>query len=171
MDDGAVDPSRPAEDDALVAELRRLAAEVDSVPDEVRAAAHAAITTRHLDCELAVLVADSSADVEVGHPASAFEQVRTGTAGSQNRRLLSFAGGGAQVDLELSDQGDRLDLIGQFSGASTEGCVLEYASGAPLELELDDLGRFLVSGARHGLVRARFRSAAGVQMITAWVTV
>jgi hypothetical protein len=170
MDD-AIDRSRPVEDDELVAELRRLAAEVDAVPDEVRAAAHAAITTRHLDRELAVLVADSAAGVDTGHPASAFEHVRTGTGEGRNPRLLSFAGGGAQVDLELNDHGDRLDLIGQFSGASTEGCVLEYASGGPLVLDVDDLGRFLVSGARHGPVRARFRSAAGAQVVTAWVTI
>ena len=162
MDDDAIDRSRSVGDDELVAGLRRLAAEVDPVPDEVRAAAHAAITTRNLDRELAVLVADSAADVDIGHPDSAFEQVRTGTAGSQSRRLLSFAGGGAQVDLELSDHGDRLDLVGQFSGASTQGCVLEYASGGPLVLDVDDLGRFLVSGVRHGPVRARFRSAAAL---------
>ncbi|MFD0744362.1 hypothetical protein ACFQ1L_23015 [Phytohabitans flavus] len=48
------------DDDALMAELRRIAAEVDPVPPSVIEAARAAIFTRHLDHELAELVADSA---------------------------------------------------------------------------------------------------------------
>jgi hypothetical protein len=161
-------------DDELVDRLRRIAAEVDPVPDGVDAAARAAIRTRDLDRQLAVLVADSAAgedpDLEWDRVA-AFDQVRTGGATAGLRRLLSFAVGDVQVDLEVSGHGDRVDLIGQFTGASTEECVLEFADGAHVALEVDSLGRFLAAGVDRGALRARFRSAAGAPMTTAWVTI
>jgi len=169
MVDEDIDSMRSLDDDEdLVTDLRRLAAEVDPVPGEVLAAAHAAIGTRDLDRELAELVADSAA---ADDPASAFEPVRNGATGTQYRRLLSFARDDIQVDLEVSEHGDRIDLIGQFSGASTQDCALEYADGANQELDVDGLGRFLVSGVRRGALRARFSTVAGARMATAWVTI
>ena len=162
-----------AHDDELVAVLRRLAAEADPVPEIVGAAARAAINTRDLDRQLAVLIADSAAEGP-GPDAGAtfeFEEVRAGGTGGESLRLLTFAAGGVQVDLEVNDHGDRLDLIGQFTGASTEECELEYADGGRHPLEVDNLGRFLASGIGRGAVRARFRSAAGAPMTTAWVTI
>ena len=178
MDNGDhIDAARTSADDELVAELRRLAAALDRAPDDVRAAARAAITTRDLDSELAALVADSAVD-DASDPGSdpelltlAFEPVRTGTAGMGRSRLLSFAGNGIQVDLEVTEHGGRADLIGMFTGASFENCVLEYASGGQRTLDVDSLGRFLVTGVRRGLVRTRCRSAAGVRVVTAWVTI
>ncbi len=172
-----------AQDLELVAELRRIATEIDSVPDDVLAAARAAITTRNLDGELAVLVADSTADSAADSGADddpgsesaplplAFEPVRTETAEMQSSRMLSFASSGVQVDLEVSRNGDRLDLIGQLTGASTEGCVLELATGEPYPIDVDNLGRFVVTGVRRGPLRLRCRSVAGDQVITAWVTI
>jgi hypothetical protein len=154
-------------DDEITGELRRLAGMIDPVPDHVLAAAAAALGTRDLDGEMAVLIADSAA--RDGTSVS-FEPVRGG-ASVQGSRLLSFAGSGVQVDLEVIEHGDRLDLFGQFAGASAEGCVLEHATAGPRSLEVDNLGRFLVSGARHGPVRARCRSVAGVWVMTAWVTI
>jgi hypothetical protein len=169
MDD-AIGPARAFEDDdEFLAELRRVAAEIDSVPDEVHAAAHAAITTRTIEQELADLIADSAAAADDDQVAT-FERVRTGTAGTQASRLLSFESGGIQIDLEVSDHGDRLDLIGQVSGVAITECVLEFASGAPLALDVDDVGRFLAYGVRRGPVRARLRSATDALVVTAWVT-
>jgi hypothetical protein len=159
--------ARSHDDDELIEVLRRLAAEADPVPEDVGAAARAAIRTRDLDHELAMLVADSADEGSELDGEHAFEPVRAG--GGENRRLLTFAGGDIQIDLEVSDHGDRLDLIGQFVGASTEDCALEYAGGARRALELDSLGRFLATGVERGPVRARFRTAAGVPMTTAWV--
>jgi len=169
MADKDIDPTRSVADgeEPLVTDLRRLAAEVDPVPETVLAAAYAAIGTRDLDRELAELVADSAAD----DAAAAFETVRNGATGTQYRRLLSFAHDDVQVDLEVSDHGDRVDLIGQFIGASTQDCALEYADGVNHALDVDGLGRFLVSGVRRGAVRARFSTVAGARMATAWVTI
>ena len=160
-------------DDELIASLRRLAAEIDPVPREVLAAAQATITTRDLDGELAVLVADSAAGEEPGTGRGgpvAFEPVRTAPVGGQGRWMLSFEGGGIQVDLEVSEHGGRVDVLGIFSNVSPQGCALECASGERRELDVDSLGRFLISGAPRGPVRLRCRSVAGAGVTTAWVT-
>jgi hypothetical protein len=161
------EPLARAHDDELLDVLRRLAGEADPVPEDVGAAARAAINTRHLDHALAMLIADSTADTSDLEGQSPFEPVRAG--GGENRRLLTFAAGDVQIDIEVSDHGDRLDLIGQFTGASTDGCALEYPGGTRRELDVDTLGRFLVTGVERGPVRARFRSAAGAPMTTSWV--
>jgi hypothetical protein len=165
---------RPAaHDDELIDDLRRVASEADPVPDDVRAAAYAAINTRDLDAELALLIADSAAeshDLE-WDPVVGYDPVRAGTAGAQTRRLLSFAAGDVQLDIEVSDHGGRLDIIGQFSGAPVSDSELEYADGGRHSLQVDSLGRFVVSGARPGAVRARFRSAGGTPVATSWVAI
>jgi hypothetical protein len=161
------------DDDGLVAALRRVAAAVDPVPDEVQAAARAAIGTRDLDRRLADLIADSADPVgdDPLDPAPAFDVVRTWVGdGPANSRLLSFASDDVQLDLEVSGRGDRLEVIGQFTGVSTDGCVLEFGDGDQLVLEVDSLGRFLVDEVRPGPVRARCRSAGGASVVTAWVT-
>jgi len=153
--------------DRLEDDLRRIVAEIDPVPEDVRAAARAAFTTRNLDHELAVLLADSAAADGDADPV--FEPVRTDPS-AQRRRLLTFGRGDVQVDVEVSVQGNLADIVGQFSGVATHGCVLEYADGQQRPIDLDPLGRFLVAGVPRGTVRARFRSAGGAPMTTAWVT-
>jgi hypothetical protein len=155
-------------DDALVARLRRIAAAVDPVPEAVHEAARAVLSTRDLDRRLAELIADST---DPDDNEDSYEKVRTWTGdGPANSRLLSFAGGDVQVDLEVSAHGERLVVIGQFTGASTEDCALEYANGERLALDVDGLGRFLVNGLRPGPVRARCRAVDGAAVVTAWVT-
>jgi hypothetical protein len=149
------------DDDALVARLRRLAAEADPMPDEVRAAALLALATRDLDGELAQLIGDSL-------ETEAFEAVRADPGAG---RLLTFAGGGVQVDLEVAASGPQVSLIGQLTGADRAGCALERAGGPTEPLDVDDLGRFLAGPLDRGPIRLRLRSAAGAPVLTAWVTV
>jgi hypothetical protein len=173
VSDDAADQAPTSEDDELVNALRRVAAAIDPVPDVVHAAAHAAISTRRVDTELAILVADSAGEAGADpdlDPAAAFEPVRSGAVGSQSSRLITFATDELQLDIEVTVHGDHLTLLGQVTGALIDNCLLEYASGARRELELDSLGRFMVSGAAHGAVRARIRSASGGQVMTTWVS-
>jgi hypothetical protein len=149
------------DDDELLARLGGVVAEIDPVPAEVRRAARAAFGTRDLDGELAALVADSAHD--------GFEAVRAGDLFGP--RLLSFACDGVQVDLEVSRAGDQVDLTGQVTGAAGHGCRLEYPRGATVELDLDSIGRFLVSGVPGGPIRLRCYSAGGVPVLTSWVAV
>ena len=88
---------------------------MDPVPAEVLIAARAAIATRDLDGELAVLVADSNAHEEPSLT-SLFEPVRSHTASPSRPRLLTFAGGGVQIDLELGTRQGLIDVVGQFTG-------------------------------------------------------
>jgi hypothetical protein len=148
----------PDEDDLLLDRLRRVAAEADAVPENVLAAARAALATRDPDLELARLVADSA---EAG-----FEPVRSGPVAA---RLLAFDGGGVRVDLDVEVAGGRTVLIGHLTGA--DACVLERGDGGRQLVPLDELGRFRVGGVRPGPLRLRCRGPAGRTVTTSWVTV
>ena len=152
-------------DNADLDNLRRIVSDVDPVPDEVFAAARAAIITRELDGELAALVADSAAMEDELR----FDPVRTASTEAADTRLLSFDGGGVQVELEVSGQADQLMVVGQVIGAADRGCVLEQADGRVHDVELDSLGRFLITGVTSGPARLRCRSASGGRVSTHWV--
>jgi hypothetical protein len=154
-------------DDLLMIELRRVVTEVDPVPEAVFVTARAAISTRDLDGELAVLVADSAAASRPGPPAGSLP-IR-GDTGGAGRRLLSFASGRIQLDLEVRGRGRLLNIIGQLTGGAVDGCTLEHTGGREA-LSLDSLGRFTVTGAHPGPFRVRCRSTTGVWVTTAWVT-
>jgi hypothetical protein len=152
-------------EDADLDDLRRVVRDVDPVPGEVFAAARAAITTRGLDAELAALVADSAAvEAELR-----FEPVRRAPTEADDTRLLSFDGGGVRVELEVSGQPDRLAVVGQLFGASHRGCVVEQADGRVHNVDLDSLGRFLITGVTSGPARLRCRSEFGSHVTTQWV--
>lgn len=152
-------------DNADLDNLRRIVRDVDPVPDEVFAAARAAIITRELDAELAALVADSAAMEDELR----FDPVRTASTEATDTRLLSFDGGGVRVELEVSGQPDQLMLVGQVIGAADHSCVLEQADGRVHDVELDSLGRFLITGVTSGPARLRCRSASGGRVSTHWV--
>jgi hypothetical protein len=153
-------------DDALLTDLRRIASMVDGPPGPVVAAARAAFLTRDLDGELAVLIADSRAAGD-----RAYDPVRASDIEpAQGRWLLSFSGGGVQVDMEVEEEHGRLRLIGQLLGSAAADCFLDSAGGRRL-IEVDELGRFIVADIAPGPVRLRCRSADGRVITTAWVTV
>jgi hypothetical protein len=166
--DRFVEDDAPLGDDELVEWLRRVAAEADPVPEVVLDAARAAISTRDLDGELAVLLADSHAHEE---PSGVFEPVRSHTVAQHRPRLLTFAGGGVQIDLELGPRDGVMDVIGQFTGASHGECAIQHACANWQRLDVDELGRFLFSGLPRGPVRVRCRTARAIAVTTAWVTV
>ena len=154
-------------DDALLADLRRIAATVDGPPDAVLAAARAAFLTRDLDGELALLVADSRTTDDTG----AYAAIRAGTdQDAQGRWMLSFEGGGVQVDMEVEERAGRVRLIGQFSGASGDEYLLE-SGGRQRRIEVDDLGRFIVDDIEHGPIRLRCHAVDGAPITTVWVTI
>jgi hypothetical protein len=153
--------SAPFED--LLDDLSRIARAVDPVPDAVLAAARDAFLSRDLDRELAVLIADSRT------AGSAFEPVRADPE-PQGRWLLSFEGGGIQVDMELAEDRGRLRLIGQISGDSGQDHFLESAGGRQ-RLEVDPIGRFLINDVAHGPMRLRCQSSCGLPVTTVWVTI
>ena len=160
-------PAAGWDDRRLLAELRRVVSDVDGPPSGVLNAARAAIIARDLDGELAVLVADSRA---TGEP-MAYEPVRGDADTAQGRWLLSFEGGGVQVDMEIEDENGRARVVGQFSGTSDDHCLLESGGGDRRRVEVDELGRFMVADVPHGPIRLRCRSSDGTAVTTAWVAV
>lgn len=154
-------------DYALLADLRRIATTVDGPPGAVLAAARAAFLTRDLDGELALLVADS----RTAGDSAGYAAIRADTdQDAQGSWMLSFEGGGVQVDMEIEERDGRVRLIGQFSGASGDEYVLE-AGGRQRRVEVDTIGRFIVDDIEHGPIRLRCHAADGAPITTVWVTI
>jgi hypothetical protein len=147
-------------EDELVQHLRRVANDAEPVPDAVVEAARAAIAFRTIDAELAAMIGDSA---DPGGSERAFELVRTDSATGE--RVLSFAGGGLQIDLAAGGG----VLMGQVSGGPVGRCVLD-ADGGLREATVDDLGRFVLPVEPRGPWRLRCERRAGGWVTTAWVT-
>jgi hypothetical protein len=152
-------------DDAMLAALRRIARAVDGVPDAVADAAHAAFLSRDLDAEIAALIADSRAADE-----TAYEPARADENSAQGQWLLSFAGGGVQIDLEIDDERGRVRLLGMLSGAPVADCEVQ-AERRSFPADVDDLGRFIVADLAHGPIRLLCRLIDGRRVTTTWVRV
>jgi hypothetical protein len=143
------------DDEELMSRLRRIAAEVDPVPETVVDSGRAALLTGGVDAELAELLLDSSVESA---------QVR----GNQVRmRLLSFQLDDVALEVQLDYGDDRVSLRGLVDGAS--GAVeLELGGGGYRSLPIDDSGAFTVRLPR-GAARFRLRTRGGMMITTSWV--
>ncbi len=146
------------DDDLLIAELRRLGAAADPVPDHVRRAAAAAFAFRDLDAALAELVADSAAGL-------GYEAVR---ADRPDAHLLSYELDGVRAELEVTATGDGPLLTGQLIDAGGPDGELETGTGERRMVPLDEFGRFLLAEVPSGPARLRFSSPAGRRIVTPW---
>jgi hypothetical protein len=169
--DAAVDLS----DEALLADLRRVAAEADPVPTSLVEIARAALDARDLGQRFVALVADSAGDADT----ALFEAVRREPTHGRPalRRLLSFEGPDVVVEVEVSDDGmagadgrPSLSLAGQVDGEHVRAAAIEDLAGRRALL-VDTLGRFLATGVRRGPMRLSFTLPAGAVVTTAWVAV
>src|SRR5690242_1863025 len=119
-------------EDQLEDELRRLAARLDPVPAEFLQAAAGAFAWRDIDAELAELVFDSLLD------SSEASLVR----GSPERRMVSFAGGGLTIDVEVTATGNDRAVMGQVAPPQ-HAAVDVRRRQETITVETDELGRFL----------------------------
>jgi hypothetical protein len=144
-------------DDDMMAELRRIANDVDAAPDLVAESARAAFSTRHLDDELAELLHDSdltsSAVVRGTHPGT---------------RALSFESGEVSLELQLEEVRGRLVVRGIAIG-TTGDAEIETTTTAPQLAPIDDRGWFRVEGLPVGPLRVRVRAATGAAVNTGWI--
>lgn len=128
-----------AEDDALLAELRALAAEHDPVPAEAVAAARSAIAWRTMDAELAELTADSSVEPELA-----------GVRSTNTPTLLTFDAPGLTVEVEVLTQPDGTRrLLGQLVPVGP-GTVEVRHRGGTSSVTADEVGRFAVGDVAAG---------------------
>src|SRR5262245_11123559 len=155
------DHSLEAEDDALLEELRALAAADDPVPGEIIAAARGSYTWRTIDAELAGLVYDSVLDAE-----------SVATVRSEDTvRLLSFEAADLAIELEVTVAGRSRSILGQLVPAGPGVVELRHGGGR-IELEADALGRFAAEGVEAGPVSLRCRrDRAGAAVETEWVAI
>ena len=145
-------------DDELAEELRRLAARLDPVPPELLTAAAGAFAWRDIDAQLAELVFDSLLDVDEA------TQVR----GSPERRLVSFAGGGLTVDIEVTTTGPARTIMGQIVPPQ-RGAVDVRRQQETITIEADELGRFRSGPLHPGPLSLRLRPAEGRPVVTDWL--
>ncbi len=145
-------------DDELAGELRRLADRLDPAPPELLAGAVAAFAWRDIDAELAELVFDSLLDTDEA------ALVR----GSPDRRLVSFAGGGLTVDVEVTAAGPERTIMGQIAPPQA-GQVDLRRGQETITLDADELGRFRSGPLPPGPLSLRLRPAGGAPVVTDWL--
>ena len=160
-------PRTHDEDDTLLAELRRVVAMIDPVPEPVRIAARAALDWRTLEAELAELVHDSRIDEPV-------LAIRGGEAGP---RTLTFQARGLEIEIEAEPQGDdaaRLRITGQLVPPQTAQIGISTGGGLVLT-RADERGRFAALGVVPGRLRLRCwldgAPGGGRLVETAWLVI
>lgn len=156
-------PGQPPrnDDDALAAELGRLLAIVDPVPEPVQIAARVAIEWRTLDAELAALVHDSMVD----EPALALR-------GDAGPRALTFEAPDLTIEIETERDGagETLRLIGQL--VPPQAAQIAVRNGDELlATSADARGRFRAPGLSAGSLRLRCRLGDDRLVETDWLTI
>ena len=154
------------EDDALVEELRALAARLDPVPKRVREGAYAAYTWRTIDAELIALTTDSAFE----HEHEREPALVRATAGP---RVLVFESEDISIEIEVTpDSQQHLRVVGQLIPAVRAEIEIQQGAGA-LTTESDELGRFMIEGLSPGPARLRCRIPAqgGRFLTTDWTQI
>ena len=137
-------------DDDLLAELRRVAADIDPVPESLVDSARALFELRSLDVELLALLSDSLVDAD---PAT--------TRGPDSPREVTFAGrdGSVEVGLSVQASGHRRHVMGQLVEAepSTSSRILRvHSAQGEQEVPVDASGLFAARDLPPGPVRMEF---------------
>jgi hypothetical protein len=137
----------------LESALSGLFADIDQVPRAAREAANAALGWRAVDAELAQLTADSGRELT---------HLRGGAP-----RLLTFAGTGLLIELEVSPADGAALLLGQLDPPRAAEVTVEVATG-PLRTHADGHGRFTVPGLAGGWTRVVVNRAGTGAVTTEW---
>jgi hypothetical protein len=142
-----------ADDDELLVRLRRIADEVDGVPDLVTANAQAAFELRRLDDELAELVRDSElADAAV-----------RGT----RPRLLTLEADDLTLELQLDETAGRVSLSGLAVGPVQQ--VEVQTTSTERVVPVDEHGWFRVEDLTAAPLRVRVTTPSGRTVSSGWL--
>jgi hypothetical protein len=148
-------------DEALAAQLSRIATEADPVPTLVLESAFAALSLRRLDAELARMVHDSEVDGMAGVRGPADDA-------SGEIRMLAFEAPGLSISAQISTGATR-SLLGQVAGAEVSG-VFVQTPGSRLPAELSDGGVFRFENLPSGSLRLVIGTPSG-EVVGDWITV
>lgn len=144
-------PGGDGTDDALLAELRALAAQQDPIPPSAIAAARSAIAWRTMDAELAELTADALSDPSL-----------SGVRGTDAPTLLTFESPELTVELEVREAANgRRHLVGQLVPPAAGEVEVRHGGGTST-VQADAVGRFGAEGVEAGPVSLRCTSGARV---------
>ena len=127
-----------APDDRLTGRLTDLLGDADPVPPEVLQAARSSLGWLDVDAALARLVADSL-------------QAAT-TARGGGARLLTFETADVVIDVEVSEVGTQLRIVGQVAPAQPARVRADQPGGG-VEVTTDALGRFTIDDLPPGRTR------------------
>ena len=150
-------------DDVLQAALARAFDAVESGSSSAEQLARTAVELGRIDAELAELVSDSYIDV-----ASALAVRATGV---EEGRMLTFAGNGLTLDVDLPTDGEtvlgQIEVDGAGDAFADAMVVIESAVG-PTSLPVDEIGRFRAELGR-GPIRV-VATVGGRSLVTPWIT-
>jgi hypothetical protein len=142
-------------DNALLAELRILAAQGDPIPPEAIASARSAIAWRTMDAELAELTSDPT-------PHHQLADVRS----LRSPILLTFEATSLTVEVEILETATGRRMIGQLAPPVAGEIEVRHGAGTTT-VAADQVGRFRVEDVAAGPVS--LRCSAGSQVVqTDW---
>jgi hypothetical protein len=146
-------------DEALLADLARIVAQVDPPPELVLELGRAAYALRTLDSELADLIRDSETEALA---------VRGPAAGM---RLLTFEAEGLSIELQVAEHARGFDVMGQVGGADPAQVTvrLEGPRGETAA-DVDELGMFRATDVPAGLLRVHVDVDGARRVTTSWVS-
>jgi hypothetical protein len=142
-------------DDELLADLRRIAGEVDGAPELVTETARAAFSTRRLDDELAELLSDSD--------------LTAAAVRGDGPRLLSFATAQVSLELQIAERDGQVSVRGLVVGPSRE-IEVQTLSTAVRSLTADGTGWFRADDLPAEPLRIRVESMHGPAVTTGWIS-
>jgi hypothetical protein len=145
------------DDEELLAALQQALRSRSAVPDEFVEAGKSAFAWRNIDAELAQLTYDSTRGAD--------ELVAT-RAESAAIRALTFTSPRLSIELEVTED----SLLGQVLPVQAATIEVEARSGTESTLTADEIGCFTIRPIPRGPFRLRCRAAAGIEILTSWIT-
>lgn len=145
------------DDEELLAALQQALRARRAVPDQFAEAGKNAFAWRNIDAELAQLTYDSTRGAE--------ELVAT-RAESAAIRALTFTSPRLTIELEVTED----SLLGQVLPVQAATIEIEARSGAENAVSTDEIGCFSIRPIPRGPFRLHCRAAAGIEILTSWIT-
>jgi len=145
------------DDEELLAALRQAHRARQAVPPEFVEAAKSAFAWHNIDGELAQLTYDSYRET--------VDVTRT-RAEAASIRNLTFTSASLSIELEVAE-----DLVlGQVVPPQAATIKVQPRTGAETATVADEIGCFSIEPIPSGPFRLRCRTAAGIDVLTRWIT-
>ena len=145
------------DDEELLAALQEALRARQAVPPEFVEAAKNAFAWHNIDAELAQLTYDSSRDSE-NEPSIRAE--------AASIRALTFTSAHLTIEIEVTQD----SLLGQVIPAQTGMIKIQPRDGAEADFPADEIGCFSIRPIPSGPFRLHCRTAAGIGVLTGWIT-